>query len=262
MNSPQIFALVLSKHSMDDGLFAGLLQSIVQDPNPFVETLAANLLNTTPRVVEYALGAVNAENNLTRAALVGLLLDTLNQDRPECRSQLRKPLDPLRDPSSGFTIRDVVILPVQSKRPTAHSLPGVASLPYPSAVPMIVEVTDVGLEARPDLVGVVETALSDEPSESTQILRAFVAGFRGYNDCPDLTQGRPELSAVVTQLFERSLGTQQDIFATSWLKDSPWTAVMAAPLETPTFGAIVPGQDSPCSQDCTVDNLTQPVPIT
>jgi hypothetical protein len=247
---------------MDDGIFGSLLQSIVQNPQPYIDALAANVLNTTPRVVEYALDAVNAENNLTRAALVGLLLDTLNKDRPECRSQLRHPLDPLRDPSSGFTIRDVVILPVQSKRATAHSLPGLGSTPYPSAVPMIVEVTDVGFEARPDLVGVVETALSDEPSESTQVLRAFVAGYRGYNDCPDLTQGRPELSALVSQLLERSLGTQQDLFATNWLRESPWTAVMAAPLETPTFGSVVPGETSPCSQDCTVDNLTVPVPIT
>jgi hypothetical protein len=107
----------------------------------------------------------------------------------------------MRSPASGFTIRDVVKVPEQVKQPKAHSRPDLTRQEPPSAIPMIVEVVSTHLEARPDLVAVVETALEDEPSESTQVLRAFVAGFRGYNDCPDVSKGRADLAAAVSQLL-------------------------------------------------------------
>ena len=110
---------------------------------------------------------------------------------------------------------------------------------------MIVEVTDIGFEARPDLIGVVETALDDAPSDATQIMRAFVAGFRGYNDCPQTDQGNPLLSSIITVLLERSISIK-DIFWNDWFKNTPWTAVMAAPLEQPSIGAIPPLPANQC----------------
>lgn len=171
-----------------------LLASIASNPQAALAAFIAKPLKLSPTDVELALRAWQADDNLTRAAILGLFLDTY---RPQPCTPLG-PVDPMRSPASGFTIRDVVYLPENVKRPTAHSHPQAQRLNAPSAVPMIVEVQSVGFEARPDLVAVVETALDDEPSDATQLFRAFVAGFRGYQDCPDVSNGRPELAAVIS----------------------------------------------------------------
>jgi hypothetical protein len=69
------------------------------------------------------------------------------------------------------------------------------------------------------------------------------------------------VSAVLTQLVENNLGNDTSIFSSNWLTELPWTAVMAAPLETPIFGAVIPGQEEPCSRVAIVEEPTNPVPI-
>jgi len=182
----------ISKSSMHP--LGALLESIVGNPYELAANFLAKVTKRPQQDVELLLRAVTTKDSLARIALAGLFLEST---RPQCKTSLG-PVDPMRDPSSGFTIRDISLVPAEPKVAKAHSLPDQPRAQVPSAVPVVIEVVSVGLEARPDLVGVVETALNDLPSESTQIIRAFVAGFRGYQDCPDPSNGNVVLSALLS----------------------------------------------------------------
>jgi hypothetical protein len=213
-----------------------LLQSIVGNPYEVAAEILAKFTKRPYQDVELLLRALTTKDSLARVALAGLFLEST---RPQCKDSLG-PVDPMRSPASGFTIRDISVVPAEPKVAQAHSLPDQPRGKVPSAVPVVIEVLSAGLEARPDLVGVVETALNDLPSESTQIIRAFVAGFRGYQDCPDTSSGNVVLSALLGQLLSAKLDTEE-IASGQWFSQVPWTAVMAAPLQQPTIGALAPG---------------------
>lgn len=220
---------------MADPSFLSLLSSIIDDP----DNLGSSLIDTIKQYLspskQLLVSSITDSNTFVRAALAGLLLDEI-ANKPNCNPSFR-PYDIFRTPKSGFTIRDIVKLPLSGRVPKAHSRKDIERANVLNKIPLVVEVQSIGIETRPDLIAVVETALNDEPSETVQILRAFVAGYKGYDDCPQLKPGNPVFTSIINLLLQQGINTTQ-LLSTDWFNNQPWTAVMAAPLRQPTYGQI------------------------
>lgn len=100
--------------------FNSLLAQILANP----QSIAGDVLETISQMpniqAQMLIGAAIEEDTLTRTAIAGLLFDMYTH-RPECVDL--PPLDPSRSPASGFTIRDINILPKSTRRAKSHKNP-------------------------------------------------------------------------------------------------------------------------------------------
>jgi hypothetical protein len=149
---------------MADTSLLTLLSSILENPDALGSSLLDTLKTFLKPSQQLLVTSVTDESTFIRAAIAGLLLDE-SSNRPNCNPSFR-PYDIFRTPKSGFTIRDIVKLPLTGRAPKAHSLPLIERAEILTKIPMIVEVESIGIESRPDLIAVVETALDDKPSET------------------------------------------------------------------------------------------------
>lgn len=215
---------------------AALLIAVAQNPDGTAARILERLTAQPITNLELLGEALRSEDSATRLAVGGLLYQQYRNLGSECLDALGCPRYTISSPAQGAVVRDVVVLPSIARRPVAHLRPDLALAQPPSAVPMVVEVTDVRLEARPDLVAVAETALNDRPSETTQLMRALVAGLTAYRQCPT-NKINPALSALLAQTLGQSfLG--EDLLGTAWFWDTPWTAAIAVPLTNASIGEL------------------------
>lgn len=87
-----------------------------------------------------------------------------------------------------------------------------------------------------------------------------MAGFRGYKDTPDNSDGTPILNTILSLLLERGIDCSS-ILWNNWFNGTPWTAVMAAPITQPTIGEIPPLPADACEQDALNPTPSEPVQV-